>query len=158
MEDAPQKDIRIDREGIWHYRGAEMHRKDIVQELARFLQKTENGYSLEIPGIDYADIDVEDTPFVVASVDRQTTGEEERIIILLSDGSEEVLNLHTLAISQENALYCTIREGKFPCRFLRKSYYQLTQYLEYDEGADQYFLRLNGTRYVIKKINFTTEG
>ena len=151
MEDEAPRDIRIDREGIWRYRGAEMHRKDIVQELAGFLQRTENGYCLEIPGIDYADIDVEDTPLVVASVDRQKTGEEERIIILLSDGSEEVLNLHTLTISQENVLYCTIREGKFPCRFLRKSYYQLTQYLEYDETADQYFLCLNGTRYIINK-------
>ena len=150
MADVPPKDIRIDRDGVWRYRGAEMYRKDIVRELAGFLRKTEKGYCLEIPGVDYADIEVEDTPLVVVSVDRQRAGEEERIVLLLSDGSEEVLNLHTLSISPENVLYCVIREGKFPCRFLRKSYYQLTRYLEYDKTADQYFLCLNGTRYVIK--------
>jgi len=151
MKDETPRDIHIDWEGIWRYRGAEMHRKDIVRDLAGFLRKTEKGYCLDIPGIDYADIEVEDTPLVVVSVDRQKTGEGERIILLLSDGREEMLNLHTLTISSENVLYCTIREGKLPCRFLRKSYYQLTRYLEYDETVDQYFLYLNGTRYIIKK-------
>jgi hypothetical protein len=153
MKDEAPCDIHIDREGVWRYQGAEMHRKDIVQYLAGFLQKTERGYCLEIPGVDYADIDVEDTPLVVVAVDREEgeEGEEERMTILLSDGREEVLDLTTLTMSPENILYCVIREGKFPCRFLRKSYYQLTRDLKYDEGRDEYFLCMNGARYVIRR-------
>jgi hypothetical protein len=151
MKDREPCDIHIDRDGVWRYQGAEMHRKDIVQHLAGFLRKTEKGYCIEIPDVDYADIDVEDTPLVVVSADRRKRGEEEVIVLLISDGLEEVLDLNTLVQSQENVLYCTIREGALPCRFLRKSYYQLSQYVEYDGADDQYFLCLNGIKYVIKK-------
>ena len=143
--------IRIDREGVWRYHGAEMHRKDIVQYLAGFLQKTEKGYCIEIPDVDYADIEVEDTPLVVVSAERKETEEGEGIVILLSDGLEEILEPHTLTQTDENVLYCTVRGGKFPCRFLRKSYYQISRYVEYDELNDQYFLSLNGKKYVIRR-------
>jgi len=149
-------DIRIDKEGTWYYRGAEMYRTDIVQYLYQYLKKDEKqDYYIEMSDYDRCRIDVEDTAFVVTSVEKlnwdEGAGKGEIIRIRLSDGSEEVLCLDSLSISTENVLYCDVKGNTFKARFSRKSYYQIIKDVEYDEKLETYYLKMNGHRYFIKE-------
>lgn len=149
-------DIRIDKDGVWYYRGAEMYRHDIVQYLyAHVKKKAEGDYYIEISEYDRCKIDVEDTAFVVKSAERVhlDNGKKDAIRIHLSDGSSEELRLDSLSISGENVLYCRIKENEFKARFSRKSYYQIINDVEYDDQLGKYFLKINGDRFFIEESN-----
>ena len=60
--------IRIDKEGVWYYKGAEMFRKEIVNFFYQNLKRDEScQYLIELEN-DRCYLDVEDTPFVIRSV------------------------------------------------------------------------------------------
>ena len=137
-------DIRIDKEGKWFYRGAEMIRRDIIRYFYEHLKMDKNGqYRIEIPG-DSCDIEVEDTAFVIKSVDVR----DGEIVLSLSDDSEEKLDPASLFIGKDNVLYCRVKRGTFPARFNRASYYQLAAYLAHDEKAG-YYLTLGEKRFYL---------
>jgi len=144
-------DIRIDREGAWYYRGAEMFRKDIVDLLYRHLRRDEKGRYLIVFENDRSYVDVEDTPFVIKAIYRSPSHErDDSIDLLMPDGAMEKLDPSTLRVGDNDALYCTISRNGFDARFSRASYYQIAEYIEEDQ--DTYFISLNGHRYYIKKI------
>lgn len=153
--DFPFCQIRIDKEGVWYYRGSEMFRKEIVNFFYQNLKQDASGlYLIELEN-DRCYLDVEDTAFVVRSV-RQTLSEKEGktvFCLLLSDDTVDVLDPATLRIGEGNVLYCCVKNGRFTARFLRAAYYQLADYIEYDENQDEYFIRLNRKDYYITNIN-----
>lgn len=154
-EDLPPSFIRIDKEGVWHYRGNEMFRKDIVKLFYQNLKRDESGrYYIEIEN-DLASVEVEDTAYVVRAVYRfgTPTDGNERIAVLLNDETLEELDCETLCINRHNVLYCTVKPDVHPARFLRSSYYQIADLFEYDETRDSYYLPLNGSRYEIQDRN-----
>ncbi len=147
-------DIRIDREGVWSYRGAEMSRQDIIQLFCRHLKQDASGqYFIEI-GKQRFCVEVEDTPYVVRSVCRIDRGDvtEECLYICLSDGSIEQLDLETLSISKENVPYCRVKSSCFDARFSRPGYYQLAEHLEHDPKRNAYFIPLKGQRYYLSEV------
>ena len=150
-EDIPFCNIRIDKDGVWYYRGAEMFRREIVNFFYQNLRRDESGrYLIELPN-DRCYLEVEDAPFVVKSVQRSVSKTDSRLAIylLLSDDTLEPLDPETLRIGKENVLYCTIKNRSFEARFLRASYYQMAEDIEYDEDREDFFVRLNGCRYSI---------
>lgn len=90
-------------------------------------------------------MEVEDTPFVVMRVDKTHT-----FTITLNDETQEELDLNTLWVGNQNVLYCKIREGKFEARFSRPAYYQLTNYVEFDESEERFYISLDNRKYFIK--------
>jgi len=153
--DIPPCQIRIDKEGVWYYKGAEMFRKEIVNFFYQNLRQDETGnYLIELEN-DRCYLEVEDTAIVVRSV-RQALSEKDgktAFYLLLSDDTVDLLNPATLRIGKENVLYCTVKEDRFEARFLRPAYYQLAGDIEYDEDQDKYFIPLNGERYYLKDVN-----
>lgn len=150
--DLPPSYIRIDKDGTWLYKGNEMFRKDIVKLFYENLRRDETGrYYIALEN-DLASLDVEDTAYVVRAVYRcGTPGEgNERITVLLNDETLEEIDCGTLCINRDNVLYCSVKPGSHPARFLRSSYYQIAETFDYDESRDSYFLSLNGTRYYIR--------
>ena len=145
-------DIKIDKDGIWYYRGAHMFRQDILSIFFEHLNLDEDGrYFVELNGEVYY-LDVEDTAFTVSAV-YKTTGQDngrEQIEVLLSDGCLEVLDLNTLIVGQDNVIYCRIKEGRFPARFVRKSYYQLAEFIEEDDTGKHFCIALDHCKYLIK--------
>ncbi|NLN40203.1 MAG: DUF1285 domain-containing protein [Smithella sp.] len=142
------KDIAIDKEGIWYYRGAHMFRKDILCIFFEHLKIDEDGkYFIELNG-EICYLDVEDTAFVVTAV-----YEEDQILILLSDDSLEPLALSSLRVGKDNVMYCTIKGGRFVARFTRKAYYQLAQMIETDGTENSFFIRFDGCKYYITTNN-----
>jgi hypothetical protein len=148
----PPSFIRIDKEGVWHYKGNEMFRKDIVKLFYENLKRDDSGsYYIEIEN-DLASLEVEDAAFVVTAVYKfgSTTEGNERISVLLNDETLEELDCESLHIGEDDVLYCAVKPVGHKARFLRASYYQIAEYFDYDEAGDAYFLPLNGARYYIQ--------
>ncbi|HRV43823.1 MAG TPA: DUF1285 domain-containing protein [Smithellaceae bacterium] len=147
-------DIRIDKDGIWYYRGAHMFRKDILCVFFEHLKRDGHGrYFIELNG-EVCGLEVEDTAFVVTAVfkTRSACGSEE-LEIQLNDDTRERLDQATLAVGKDNVLYCRVKENRFPARFTRKSYYQLAEFIEPDGDDGTFCIVVNGRKYPIESAH-----
>jgi hypothetical protein len=57
--------------------------------------------------------------------------------------------MQSLHVGRDNVLYCRVKEGIFTARFSRNSYYQLAEFIEQSENGNNYFINLNGEKYLI---------
>ena len=133
-EEIPPCNIRIDKEGKWYYQGLPIINENIYRQLNQCVIKDKEGrYLLEMDG-EKCCLEVEDTPFVIQSVgvDRLPSGDT-ALRVTANDGNNEVLDVSTLRIGEDNILYCKIKAGMFDARFTRAGYYQLAQFLQQDE-------------------------
>ncbi|MFZ3115800.1 MAG: hypothetical protein WA133_13905 [Syntrophales bacterium] len=144
--------IRVDKEGVWHYQGAAMFRKDIWQEFYRHLKQEESGRYLVELGEERAYVEVEDTPYVIksASFACKEGGGEEVVYLDMPDDSREVLDPSSLHVGEGNTLYGALAGRGIVARFSRAAYYQIAQHIEHDAGRDSYFVSLNNRHYYIK--------
>jgi len=145
-------EIKIDKDGLWYYRGSHMFRKDIVNVLFQNLHQDAAGqYFIEM-GPERCYLQVEDTAYVITAVQKtknSRTGEEQ-IEILLNDDSCEILDLKSLHIGKDNVLYCRVKNNKFEARFSRKAYYQLAEFIEQSDDQRGFFIKCNAEKYFIK--------
>jgi len=72
--------------------------------------------------------------------------------IFLNDETEEELNLESLSVGKDNVLYCAVKGGNFKARFLRPSYYRLTEHM-LQEGEDRFYIPLNGRKFFLDPLN-----
>jgi len=145
-----KSEIKVDKDGVWYFRGARMFRKEFLAIFFENLKVDENGHYLIELGDERCYLDVEDTVFVVQAVSKVFSQEEgEAFYILLNDDTVEKLDVSTLQIGRDHVPYCFVKNGKFKARFSRKSYYQLAEYIEASETSEKYFINVNGKRYYI---------
>ncbi len=144
-------DIKIDKEGIWYYRGAHMFRKEILCIFFENLNVDDCGKYFIKLNEEICYLDVEDTAFVITTVfkNQDPLTEQEHLEVLLSDDRREELDLSTLAVGRDNVMYCRIKDGKFAARFTRKSYYQLAEFIEQDDTDKLFYVFLNNKKYYI---------
>jgi len=150
-------EIRIDKEGVWYYKGAHMFRKEILSVFFEHLKIDECGkYLIELEEERYY-LDVEDTAFVVAAVykTKLLDNGRDQLDVLLNDDSCEKLEMKSLYVGEDNVLYCRVKEGRFTARFSRKSYYQLAEFIEKSEIGNNFFINLNGEKYFINKTQIS---
>ncbi|MBP7765260.1 MAG: DUF1285 domain-containing protein [Syntrophaceae bacterium] len=148
-----ESDIKIDKEGLWYYRGAHMFRKDILCIFFNHLNIDESGRYFIRLNEEVCFLDVEDTVFVITAVSKtkDPSGGSERLEILTSDDSREALDPASLSVGLDHVMYCRIKEGRFIARFTRKSYYQLAEFIEQDQPDGGFYVRLNEKKYYIHK-------
>ncbi len=147
----PGGEIRLDKEGRWYHEGVEITHRLTAELFSQSLKVDERGgYCIEV-GVERARVVVEDTPFMVTGVD--LVGEGARL--RLNDKSEEDLDPRTLRVGAENVLYCEVKSGVFPARFLRPAYYQLMEALE--ESDDGYAVRLGSRLWPLESAAAITE-
>jgi hypothetical protein len=145
--DLPPCLIFIDKEGRWYHKGTEMIRRDFIRLFYDHMtMKSDGTYVIEWMG-NRCFVDVEDTAFVVWGVQIGENCEDPsgRILLELSDGSEEALMADTLRVGRDNVLYCDVKNRRFPARFNRPAYYQLAERIEEENGG--YYLPLGGKKY-----------
>ncbi len=168
IPDLPEKsgelyptDIAVDVEGEWFYRGAKLVREDIIELFLNCVRLNPGGpsegkspFCIEWKQ-SLCSLDVADTPFVIARVDKilqnpEESPKEEAILLSLKHLSAgEILDPSTLYVGKDNVLYCRIRGGVFPTRFSRPAYYQLAEWIEEDSSTGGFVLELNGLRYPV---------
>jgi hypothetical protein len=147
--------IFIDKEGNWFYQGNPIIHPSILSFFYENLRRDQWGrYVIQWRG-QVCEVDVEDAPFVVQRVEVRQDGanQEQFIAVTLNDGSVERLNLDTLRVGESSVPYCAVKGGQFEARFLRQSYYQLTQLIEFDDQKKEYYLVLNGKRVALPQLS-----
>lgn len=147
-------EIRIDKDGLWYYKGAHMFRKDILSIFYEHLRIDDSGRYLIKLGPECCYLAVEDTVFVVLAVFKTKNADNRRdqIEILLNDDTCEILDMNSLRSGKENVLYCRVKIGKFTARFSRKAYYLLAEFIESSEDGSRFFIPLNGQKYFIRQV------
>ena len=134
-------EIFLDKDGRWFHCGEEITHERTIELFSRSVFKDPSGgFRLQV-GREWARIKVEDTPYMVRSVDFK--GGE--IMLGLNDKSQEPLCPETLWVGGENVLYCEVKTGRFPARFTRPAYYQLMACLGQDRQG--FYLEYRGRRW-----------
>ena len=150
--DLPPCLITIDKEGRWYHKGAEMIHREFIRLFYDNMELDSIGrYIIDWKG-QRCYVDVEDTAFVVRRVTHQekvAEGVKERFLLSLSDDTEEDLVPETLYVGRDNVLYCRVKNRTFPARFTRAAYYQLTEYVQEEDGV--YYLPLSGRKNKISQ-------
>lgn len=137
--------ISFRRDGNWYTDEERIDNSRIALLFSKSIERNPDGsYFLQV-GDERASIIVEDTPYVVRTLEDDGSG---GFIMVLNDEERESLNAATLQVGSDNALYARVKGGKFRARFLRNAYYHLADRLESDDGG-AFYLNLGGVRHPI---------
>lgn len=145
-------EIYVDAEGDWYHQGNRITREDILELFYQNLHLTTDGKYLIEWQQNRCLLEVEDTPLVVAAVDRPNSGDAENDQIFLRFRhlpDSEALVPTTLWVGKDNILYCHCRQGQFPARFSRPAYYQLAQWITEDTGSGEFYIAIGNKKYFI---------
>ncbi len=125
-------DMRIARDGTWHYRGSPIERKPLVTLFSSVLTQDEEGqFWLETP-VERGRIDVDDAPFVAVEVDVQGRGPEQRLIFrtnldeTVTAGPEHPIRVTFDESSGEPSPYVLVRE-RLEALMTRSVFYALAE-------------------------------
>ncbi|MDN3652934.1 DUF1285 domain-containing protein [Thalassotalea ponticola] len=131
-----EMDMRIDREGQWHYQGSPISRQRLVKLFASVLVKEADDYFLVTP-VEKVKISVDALPFVVTQW--QWVDEVERGSMLLTTnlGDEILLDKsHPIKRSNDGSLRVNIRRN-LEASIHRNVYYQWIEIADKVEGDQQ---------------------
>jgi hypothetical protein len=151
-ESLPPCMIFVSKEGKWFHEGAEIIHRPIFLWLIQNLEKDDQGQFIVHLNNQRCVLEVEDTPLVVQRVDwssEEATGRG-RLLLTLNDEGQEALDPESLWLSRENVLYCLVKNGRIPARFLRAAYYQIANFIDEDDKGT-FSLLLNEKKYPIQE-------
>jgi hypothetical protein len=138
--------ISFRRDGHWYSDDARIENPRIALLFSRSIHRApDRSYVLQI-GDERAPIAVEDTPYVVKSIEGDAqTG----FSLVLNDNTREPLDPGSLEVGPDNVLYCLVKQGEYRARFLRPAYYHLSDCLHADEHGG-FSLIMMGKRYPLR--------
>jgi hypothetical protein len=137
--------ISFRHDGRWYSDEEPIQNPRIEALFSRSIRRAADGLWYLQVGDERAPITVEDTPYVIRTIE---DGPDGSITLLLNDWSREQLDPSTLEVGPANVLYCCVKGGEFRARFLRPAYYHLSSRFESDTAG--FHIVLNGTAYPIK--------
>lgn len=139
--------ISFRRDGHWYNDEERIENPRIALLFSRSLKRgPDGGYYLQVAE-ERAPVTVEDTPYVVVTVEDAPDG---GLIVVTNDEEREPLDPATLVVGSEHVLYCTIKEGRFRARFLRSAYYHLANRFVAEDGGKGFAIEIGGRRYPIR--------
>ncbi|AJE45491.1 DUF1285 domain-containing protein [Celeribacter indicus] len=122
-------DIRIARDGTWHYLGTPIGRAPLVRLFSTVLKREGDAYFLVTP-VEKVGITVEDAPFLAVDFDREGTGRAQRLTFLTSVGDRVTADAdHPIRVAErdgEPAPYVEVRGG-LEALIDRKSFFRLVE-------------------------------
>lgn len=142
-------EIRIDEEGNWFHNGIPFSNRKIINFFNRSIGITEDGdYVIHYSDFVYPVV-VEDVPVFITGVTIEGFGDFEKVLMNLSTGEVQELDIDTLYYRDNHCLYCYVRDGRIPAKFKRSPSFQILERLE--ESDDTFYLRIGGRRIVLKE-------
>jgi hypothetical protein len=151
LERLRRSGIRIDREGRFVHEGAEVRHEGLRRALFRWLDAEPDGrVVLRLDERRFAYVDVDDTPLVAGAARLDGEGPGERVLLALSDGSEEALAPETLTVDDAGALRARVRGGKLEARLGTSAVAALAERLS-EEAPGRPTLALAGRRLAIPR-------
>jgi hypothetical protein len=141
--------ISFRRDGNWYSDEECIDNPRIALLFSKSIKRNPDGsYFLQVAE-ERASITVEDTPYVVKSIEDDGKG---GFILILNDDTREALMPESLEVGGDNVLYARVKGADFRARFLRPAYYHLSPNFEADD-AGGFFLKLGGKRYPLKNAS-----
>jgi hypothetical protein len=138
--------LRFRADGRWYADDDPILHPRLASLFSRHLRrKGDGGYEIWIDERYHADVDVEDTPYVVVAVEADS---RDGVNVELNDGTTEKLSADGLRVGENDALYCRVKQGSEDARFLRSAYNQLADRIVQNEVGD-FSLRCGGNLYPI---------
>jgi len=137
-------DMRIARDGTWHYRGSPINRMPLVKLFASVLRREDDGSYWLVTPAERGRVEVEDAPFIAVEVDREGEGNAQNLIFrtnldeIVTAGPEHPLRVETAADGTP-APYILVRPG-LEARLARPVFYEVVDLGE--EVADNEETRL----------------
>lgn len=139
--------ISFRADGRWYADDEPILHKKLAQLFSRYLRrKPAGGYEIWIDERYHADVEVEDTAYVITGVD---VDPHDDLYVELNDGSTERLDAAGLQVGDQDVLYCGVKRGTERARFLRAAYNQLASRIEQNESGD-FELRFGGQSHIIR--------
>jgi hypothetical protein len=146
--------ISFRRDGNWYSDDERIDNPRIALLFSQSIRRNPDGsYYLQVAE-ERAPITVEDTPYVVRSIEGDAAS---GFLLVLNDDSREPLDPKTLEVSPDNVLYCTVKGGQFSARFLRNAYYHLSDNFVSADG-DDFAIMIGGRRYSIGRKSGRAES
>lgn len=136
--------IQVNAQGELSHQGAPLIHPGILELIYQSVHYQDGVYLLKI-GKQSCQLEVEDTFWVVRGASQRDQG----VLLTLNDGSQEPLDPSSLWIGPREVLYCRVKAGAMPARFLRQAYYQIAEMIE--EEGDGFALVLGATRHPLTR-------
>jgi len=133
-------DMRIARDGSWHYLGSPIGRERLVRLFASVLRKDDDGRHYLVTPVEKIGIKVDDTAFVGVELHSEGTGSERQLVVrtnvgdVVEIGPDHPLRFVTDAENGGLIPYVLVR-GRLEARFGRPLLYELAELLEPNEGG-----------------------
>jgi hypothetical protein len=130
----PETKIRIDREGRFWNDGDPIVHEGLERALASWVGiEASTGRYILRNSINWCYVTVDDAPLVVRTLGVGTQGE---LVVTLSDGSIEPLDLSTLRLDREDVPYCDVKGKRIPARFARAAAFALLERITPDDEGE----------------------
>lgn len=128
--------IRLDGRGRFWHDGAQVQHRGLLAGLHTWIRRhPDNGRYILCNGYDWTYFTVDDAPFFVEVV----RIEPERIVLVLSDGTEEPWRLEKTRVGQDGAIYASVKPdaagGPYEAKFSRHAQTSLGAVLVETEDA-----------------------
>jgi len=143
--------ISFRKDGNWYSDDERIDNPRIALLFSKSIKRNPDGSFFLQVAEERASINVEDTPYVVKSIEDDGKG---GFIIVLNDDTREALVPESLEVGAENVLYARVKGGNFRARFLRPAYYHLSANFEADD-AGRFFLKVGDKRYPLDKASLS---
>ena len=137
--------ISFRRDGNWYSDDERIDNPRIALLFSRSIKRNPDGsYYLQV-GDERAPVAVEDTPYVVKTLEDDELG---GFVMVLNDDTCEPLDPAALEVGAGHVLYARVKGGgkDTRARFLRSAYYHLSDRFECDD-AGRFYINLRGHRY-----------
>ncbi len=123
-------DMRIGRDGVWHYNGSPIGRKELVRLFASVLRRDEAGDYWLITPAEMGRIEVEDAPFLAVELTRTGQGAEQILQLRTNvDAMVTVDKDHPIRVDIDpktrNPSPYLVMDGGVEARITRAVYYEL---------------------------------
>jgi hypothetical protein len=137
--------IRLDREGRFWHEGELVTHPGMQQAFASWIARhPDDGRFVLNNGYDWTYFTVDDVPYFV----RTLRIDQNAAKLVLTDGTEELLDPASLRIGASDAIYVRVKDGRFDARFFPEAQTKLAPLIV--EGADgRPAIELGGVRYPI---------
>jgi uncharacterized protein len=146
--------ISFRRDGNWYSDEERIDNSRIALLFSKSIRRNPDGTFYLQVAEERASITVEDTPYVVKTIEDDTNG---AIVLVTNDDEREALDPTTLEVGDGNVLYCRIKGGQFRARFLRSAYYHLSGALIAEDG-ERISIVVRGQRYPIRLASAGVAG
>lgn len=133
--------IRFGRDGRWYADEQPIANPRIARLFAQSVHRRDDGtYELRVAE-ERAPITVDDTPYVVTGASSDGDG---TVWLELNDETREPLDATSLAVGAGEVLYCAVKNGREPARFLRPAYYQIADRISAGDDGGFVFRAADG--------------